>query len=212
MELLSSKNRPCLKMLTKIILIRHGQTDWNAEKKYCGFSDLGLNKQGKEQIGKLSRRLKNEDIYKVYSSDLKRAVQSAVIIFKKTKIEKVWDLREINFGILEGKSHKEILEIEPRIYQDWLNDPYSITIPKGESLNKFKKRVMGALEKIVISNSNKTVAVVCHGGTISIILSRINGSKNFWELIPGSASLNIIEYVNNKAKITLFNDISHLNV
>ncbi|MDO8749070.1 MAG: histidine phosphatase family protein [Candidatus Omnitrophota bacterium] len=198
-------------MGTKIILIRHGQTDGNAKKQYCGLLDLELNENGRLQAKKLGCRLEKDNIHRIYSSDRKRAVQSARIIFKGRRINRIAGLREINFGIFEGKSHQEIRETNADIYDKWLSDPYNTVVPGSESLMDFQERVTRALEAIVLANSSKTAAIVCHGGTISIILSRINGSKNFWELIPGSASLNIIEYENNKAKITLFNDISHLN-
>lgn len=199
-------------MGTKILLIRHGQTDGNARRQYCGLLDMELNAQGCMQVEKLARRLEKEAIHKIYASDRKRALQSARIIFKGRRINRVPELKEINFGIFEGKSHQEILESEPGIYEQWLSDPYNTVVPESESLIDFRARVTRALDKIILANLNKTTAVVCHGGTISIILSRINGSRNFWELIPKSASLNIVEYVNNQAKIALFNDVSHLNV
>jgi len=198
-------------MGTKILLIRHGQTDGNAKKQYCGMLDLGLNQNGRLQVEKLGCRLKKDSIQMIYSSDRKRALESARIIFKGRRINKIAGLREINFGIFEGKNHQEIRETNADIYDRWLIDPYNTAVPESENLLDFQERVTRALEKIILANANKTVAIVCHGGTISIILSRIKGSKNFWELIPGSASLNIIEYANNKARITLFNDISHLN-
>lgn len=201
-----------IRMPTKIFLIRHGQTEGNARKQYCGLLDMELNAQGCLQVEKLGRRLEKETIHRIYASDRKRAVQSARIIFKGRRINKVSELKEINFGIFEGKSHQEIRESNADIYEKWLSDPYNTLVPEGESLMDFQARVTRALEKIVLANSNKTAAVVCHGGTISIILSMINGENNFWKLIPGSASLNIIEYVNSKARITLFNDITHLNV
>ncbi len=193
-------------------MIRHGQTDGNARRQYCGLLDMELNAQGCMQVEKLARRLEKEAIHKIYASDRKRALQSARIIFKGRRINRVPELKEINFGIFEGKSHQEILESEPGIYEQWLSDPYNTVVPESESLIDFRARVTRALDKIILANLNKTTAVVCHGGTISIILSRINGSRNFWELIPKSASLNIVEYVNNQAKIALFNDVSHLNV
>ncbi len=198
-------------MGTKIILIRHGQTDGNAKKQYCGFLDMELNAQGCLQVEKLARRLEKEAIHKIYASDRKRAVQSARIIFKGRRINRISGLREINFGIFEGKSHQEIRENNADIYDKWLSDPYNTVVPESENLVDFQARVTRALDNIVQVNLNRTTAVVCHGGTISIILSRINGSKNFWKLIPGSASLNIIEYVNNKAEIVIFNDVAHLN-
>ena len=197
-------------MPTKLFLIRHGQTDGNAKKQYCGCLDICLSAEGRLQAEKLSRWLQGDAIHKIYASDRKRALESARIIFKGRRITRLADLREINFGIFEGKSHQEITRSHPLLYKRWLSDPYATVVPESESLRDFKKRVWGALKEIVSSNAGKTTAVVCHGGTISIILSGICRSKKFWELIPASASLNVIEYKRNKANITLFNDTSHL--
>lgn len=167
--------------------------------------------RGRKQAEKLSQRLKNELVHKVYSSDRKRALQSAEIIFKGAKIEKVGDLREMSFGIFEGRSYKEILRKQPLLYKKWLKRPFNVTIPGGENPMDFKKRIMRAFKKITLRNKGKTVAVVCHGGTISVILNYSLKSKDFWKRIPASASLNIIEYKNSRVKLTLFNDTLHLD-
>lgn len=198
-------------MTTKIILIRHGETDWNCKKRYCGFLDININERGKKQARKLLQRLKEEKIHRVYSSDRKRAIQTAKIIFKKLKIEKIPDLKEMHFGIFEGLTYKQTMKNYPLIYKKWLKSPYNITVPEGESLREFNKRAVGAIKKIVALNKNKTVAVVCHGGVISAFLNHILKSKKFWKHIPNSGSLSIIEYRNGGPKIKLFNDAIHLN-
>jgi len=197
-------------MITKLILIRHGQTEWNLLKRYCGFVDLELNKKGKFQAGKLHKKMKSQSIHKVYASDRKRAVQTAGIVFKNQHIEMMPDLREIHFGVFEGLTQDEILEKYPKIYKRWLKDPYSVTIPKGENLLKFKKRVVSAIKKIVKENSGKTVAVVCHGGAISIFINHLLKSKDFWAQIPKSTAMSVVEFEKNKAKVKVFNDVSHL--
>lgn len=197
-------------MATKIILIRHGQTDWNFKKRYSGFIDIGLNKKGRIQAGKLYERLKKENIHMVYASDRKRAIQTAKIVFKGAKIEKVPDLREIHFGVFEGLTYKKIMKKHPVIYAKWFADPFGITIPKGENLKGFEKRIIKALKKIISLNKNKTVAIVTHGGAISVFINNVLKSREFWKQIPNPASLSVIEYKKNKARIRLFNDTAHL--
>lgn len=197
-------------MATKLILIRHGQTTWNSKKRYSGFIDIGLSKKGRIQAAQLCKRLKKETIHKIYASDRKRAIQTANIAFKGAKIERIPDLREVHFGIFEGLTYKEIMKKHPVIYKKWLKDPFSVTIPKGEDLNKFRKRIMNAIKKIISANKNKTVVVISHGGTISIFINNILRSKEFWGQMPASASLSIVECKNGKAKIRLFNDVTHL--
>jgi len=197
-------------MPTKLILIRHGETDFNRKKRYSGFKDVSLNLKGKRQVGKLHKRLKKEVVHKVYASDRSRAIQSARIVFKDRSIESLAGLREIHFGIFEGLTYKEIIKKYPVVYKKWLKDPFRVKIPGGESLVDFRKRVVGELKNIIAKNKNKTVAVVCHGGPISIFVNHILRSKDFWKYIPKSASLSIIEHKNGKSKIRSLNDIEHL--
>ena len=198
-------------MATKLFLIRHGSTEWNVKKKYCGFVDIALNKKGMTQAKRLHKRLKNETVHKVYSSDRKRAIQTAGIVFKDYDIEKVADLREMHFGIFEGLTYKEIMKKFPRDYKKWIENPFESVIPSGESLNILKKRVVRAFKKIILRHHNQTVAVVCHGGAISAFINHILESKDFWKHIPQSASLSVLEIKNRKIKINNFNDISHLD-
>ncbi|MFZ2603496.1 MAG: histidine phosphatase family protein [Candidatus Omnitrophota bacterium] len=195
---------------TRLILIRHGETEFNLKKRYCGFLNVSLSERGKKQAQCLHERLKRIKIHKVYSSDRTRAIQTAEIVFKKARIEKNSSLREIHFGCFEGLTYDEIMQKYPDIYKKWLKDPFSIKIPKGEHLRDFKKRITKTLNKIISGNRNKTIALVCHGGAISIFITGILKTRNFWEQIPRSASMSIVEYKNNTPKIKSLNDISHL--
>lgn len=198
-------------MPTKLILIRHGETDWNLKRRYCGFLDIDINARGRKQAAQLCKRLKEEKIHKVYSSDRKRALQTAKIIFKKIKIERIPGLREMHFGIFEGLTYEQIMKKYPLVYRKWLKHPYSLIIPQGEGLPGFKRRVVAALTKVVRLNKNKTIAVVAHGGVISAFLNHILKSKDFWGHIPKSTGLSVIEYRKAKPKIKLLNDTRHLS-
>lgn len=198
-------------MSVKLILIRHGETEWNYARRYCGHRDISLSPKGRRQALKLCRRMKNEIIHKVYASDRKRAIQTAEIIFNGArKIERIPGLREINFGDFEGLTHKELLKKHNQAYQKWLKDPYHNHVPGGEKLAEFKKRVTAAFKKIASLNRDKTAAVVCHGGVISIFITGILKKTKFWKNIPHSASITIIEHDGNKFKIKLFNDASNV--
>ncbi|MDP1853929.1 MAG: histidine phosphatase family protein [Candidatus Omnitrophota bacterium] len=198
-------------MANKLILIRHGETVWNYKKRYCGHNDIGLSKKGMAQAKKLRNRIKEEIIHKVYTSDRRRAIQTAKIIFNGSKqLKQIPDLAEINFGCFEGLTHRQILKKYPEIYKKWLKDPYNNHVPEGEKLTDFKKRIISSIKKIVCGNPSETVAVVCHGGAISAFITHILRKRDFWKHIPHSASLTIIEYERNKPKIKLLNDTAHL--
>jgi broad specificity phosphatase PhoE len=158
----------------------------------------------------LRNKLKSITFNRVYSSDRKRATQTARIIFNGARITKLKGLREMSFGVFEGLSYKEIMKRYPKIYQEWLVDPFKNSIPEAEGLNSFKMRVGSAIKKIVSLNPGKTIAVVSHGGAISIFITTILKSKDFWRYIPRPASITIVEYKKDKPKIKLFNQTAHL--
>lgn len=196
-------------MTTKLILIRHGITEWNKQGRYCGYKDVNLSRKGKSQIVKLRKSLKNISFDRIYCSDRKRALQTRAILFGGGNFTKVKDLREINFGVFEGLKHDEIMERYPKVYKEWLANPYKCRIPRAEPMRVFKKRVKDAIKQILSSNRGKTIAVVCHGGVIGIFVSSILKSRDFWSYVPSSASLTIVEYKNNKYKIKKFNNKTH---
>lgn len=198
-------------MTTRVLLIRHGETEWNRLKRYCGFIDVALNATGKQQARKLGKRLDKEPVHKVYASDRLRALETARLVFKGRRIKRLSGLREMHFGIFEGLTHKEILKKYPELYGKWLKDPYSIGIPKGESLTGFRKRIIRAVKEIVRAHQGETVALVCHGGAISALLAHLKRSKEFWGLVPKSASLSIVEFRSGKPVLVMANDTEHLH-
>lgn len=197
-------------MPTRLILIRHGETEWNLKRRYCGWTDIGLSSKGKAQAKKLHKKIKEEIVHKVYVSDRKRAIETAEIVFKNREIEKIPGLKEIHFGCFEGLTHKQILQKYPEIYAKWLRDPHKHHVPSGEKLNDFKKRITASINKIIRLNPQKTIAVVCHGGAISIFITGILKNNKFWKFIPHSASVSIIEYNGRGPRVRLLDDTSHL--
>ncbi|MFH1202261.1 MAG: histidine phosphatase family protein [Candidatus Omnitrophota bacterium] len=188
-------------MTTRLILVRHGQTPYAREKRYCGLSDIGLDDKGIKEAKALRKRLCRKNIQEVYSSDLKRALDFAKIIFENSSIKSTAQLREMNFGIFEGLTYGEIMEKYPEIYTKWLNDPLITRIPRAESWVEFRRRIKRTLIKMIKLNKNKTLAIVTHAGPIRIILSDILRTKDIWQINPDTASLNIIEYKNKKARL-----------
>lgn len=188
-------------MSTKIILIRHAQTEWNQEKRYLGRTDIGLSPEGIKQAQGLSQQLKKEKIHKAYSSDAKRALHSAELCLEGFAIEKTPELREINFGVFEGLTHQQIIAEHPQVYRQWLKDPLKTAIPEGEKFTDFQKRVLNTLETIISGNNHKTIAIVTHAGPIKVILNNIMPAKNIWKIYVQIASINIINYREGKKSI-----------
>ena len=106
----------------KVLLIRHGQTDFNRDKKYYGHTDIALNETGISQGKQLAAKLAGEKIEHIYSSDLVRAYEFAQIVCPKISIKKYSELREINFGLWEGLTHGELMTQYQEIYQRWIDE------------------------------------------------------------------------------------------
>ncbi len=199
--------------MSRLILIRHGETSYHSENRYCGFSNPPLNKNGIRQCESLSRRLNKANVHKVYSSNLKRALETARIIFKNNAIEQLPDFREMNFGILEGLTHQEIMNQHPRLYQDWLSQPAKLKFPGGETLKDLVARVRKQLSFILARNRQREIALIAHGGPIRVILSDVLklGLDSFWEINQEFTALNVIDYPQDAPpKVVIMNDTTHL--
>lgn len=200
--------------MTRLILIRHGETDYSLKNKYCGFSNPSLNDKGIWQAKKLADRLGDPSSVKVYSSDLKRAYETAKIIFKNNSIEKIADFREMNFGLFEGLKYEEIVRRYPKLYRDWVDNPEKVRIPNGEGLRDLRKRVKDRLSLILCQQPGKTLAVVTHSGPIRVILCDALklGLNMFWQIGQETGALNIIDYAKESSPaVVKVNDISGLS-
>lgn len=200
-------------MTKKIILIRHTATNYNLDSKYCGITDVDLSAEGIKQAIKLRDYLKKLQLKvdKIFSSDLRRAVQCAKIIFN-SDIELISGFREINFGLLEGLTHQEVMRGFPTIYKKWLKEPYKTDIPGGENFSDFKKRIEKALDKVLNKYKYNTVAIVTHAGPIRLILSNLSSAKDsFWNIILNPGAMNIFECDKDVLKPLVINDTSYLD-
>lgn len=197
-------------MLKKIILIRHGQTPWNAKKRYMGSSDIGLSRIGKAQAGKVKKAVKCFDVDCVYASDRVRAMDFASIAFPGMKIKKTKGLREIDLGALEGLTYRVISKKYPGLYDNWTNNKDAIKIPGGESLKIFRRRVMRAFMNIIRKNDFKTAAVVSHAGPISVFIDHVKKTNNFWANKIDLASISVVEVSGIKMRLSVSNRTEYL--
>lgn len=199
---------------TELILVRHGETEWNHSLKFQGQMDISLNERGFKQAKKAADYLSQEKIDVVYSSDLKRAYNTAELIAsyhkKKVKIEK--GLREINFGEWEGLSYKEIEKEYPILINKWYNDPTSVSPPGGEGLEDFQERIVNSINNILSRHNGERVIMVSHGGSIRVYLVSILSMplKKYWSLEVYNTGLSIIKFYNDCAILSLFNSTVHL--
>lgn len=199
----------------KLLLTRHGQTDWNSAQRFQGQSDVPLNKAGIQQATALANRLLREHINLIYASDLQRARETARLIAVHHACEIYTDprLREMNFGTWEGLTYKEIQKSDPTTLAAWEADILTTSAPNGETLNQLSARVQSMLNDLRDQHPDQTVLIVAHGGPLQVLLClSLNMSPAmYWHLRLSPASLSEIAFYPAGAIINLMNDTSHLD-
>jgi probable phosphoglycerate mutase len=169
----------------KIILARHGETDWNLAKRIQGQHDIELNSTGRMQAEQLGKALhkENHNIIKIYSSKQKRAALTAEIANKELKVvcQAIEGLEEMNFGLWEGFTWAELEEKYPFELSEWCNNRRYSKIHKGESYQELVERVLTALQRIIASETG-TILVVTHGAVMMALQSYLNNTP-FEEMI-----------------------------
>ena len=150
--------------MTTILLARHGETDWNRERRVQGHSDRPLNETGRAQARALADELRNVPLDAVYSSDLARARETAELVAERhgLQVTTLRDLREKHFGSWEGLRDDEILSRFPEARRGHWGD--------GETSDEMARRVLDALRRIADSHPGGQVLVVAHGGPLRAML------------------------------------------
>jgi broad specificity phosphatase PhoE len=157
-----------------VLLARHGETDDNIEPiRVQGFRDTPLNDTGRRQAAELAERVSGEGIRSLWSSDLSRARETAEIVGERIGLEPRLDarLREANRGRWEGHLFVDIARQEPELYASWRRAGDAFRFPGGESLREQLERVVASIDEIE-QNGALPALVVCHGGSIRVMLCR----------------------------------------
>lgn len=198
-----------------LILIRHGETEWNRSGRCQGVADIILNENGKQQARELAHSLKDHNITAVYSSHLKRALETAEHIAEHhdldVRIER--DLHEMNQGDLEGLSFPDIRDRYADVLLKWRESPETLRIPNGESLLEVQDRAWRVFEKVHDQHQGETIVAVSHNLTIITLLCKITGVglKGFRDFSIQATSKNVIVSENGDIRVEVINDVSHLS-
>lgn len=208
----------------RLLLVRHGETDWNRQKKFQGQIDVPLNEQGRQQSQQACGFLGDVAIDRAVTSPMLRPKETAEIILQKhpdVTLEQDDRLCEISHGLWEGKLEEEIRQIYPNELVQWQLAPETVQMPEGENLQQVWKRAIVAWDEIVASTVVEgdripTVLVVAHDAINKAILCHLVGwgSEHFWKFKQGNGAVTVIDYVNGAAEppmIQSLNITSHLS-
>jgi len=183
--------------MTTLFLVRHGRTDWNDTLRFQGHADPPLNDQGRQQARVIAQALQSVPFAAVYSSDLRRARQTAQALVNLTGLPLRFDrrLREIHLGDWEGLTLSEVQVRDPGLWQQWQRTPSSTGPPGGETLAHLETRLTAAWDDIAAAHT-RPVAVFTHGLPIAIARCRTRGlpTDRYWDVLPDNGTWEIVQW------------------
>ena len=203
----------------RIILVRHGETDWNKQGRFQGQIDIPLNQNGKFQAKAASKFLKNNTIQKAFSSSLSRPKETAQIILNEhpgVEISLKDSLKEISHGEWEGKLESEISSDWPDLLKTWKTSPEKVQMPDGENITEVSIRSISGWNEICKDLKNEeTALVVAHDAVNKTILCHLLGlmPSKIWMIKQGNGGITVIDLSEEEgqpAQITCLNITSHL--
>ncbi len=205
-------------LVTNVLLIRHGQSKGNAERRFGGHTATPLSARGRKQAEVTARTLKSESLTAIYSSDLARAMETARPLAKLTRlpINGTDAFRERSVGVLEGLTFEDAAQQHPEQYAALLRRDFEHVLTGGESYRQLLDRAWQKLDEIIAENRGGKIAVFSHTGTICILALHLMGALDSPELKPvwiSSANCGITRFElrdDGFVRVLNVNDTSHL--
>jgi broad specificity phosphatase PhoE len=202
-------------MTTSIILVRHGQTAWNAEEVFRGQADIELDETGLKQAELLAEYLSPRKLETVYSSPLKRAVRTAEAIARRhgLAVEITPGLNDIDFGEWQGLSLQEVRSRFSELLEMWVSDPNQVRIPSGESLDDVRQRALALVNQVVDEHEGTVVVLVSHRVVNKVLICALLGLDNsyFWNVRLDTCGMTTFEVDDGRFVLVEHNNTSFLD-
>ena len=199
--------------MAKLILARHGETMWNVEKVFRGRADVNLNEVGIKQAELLGKHLCNWELEAIYSSPVKRALDTANIVARRVEVAVyiAEGLTDFDFGEWQSLSEQGVKRLYPAIFNEWQTSPHKVRMPGGENLDDVTKRTAEVVDE-VLSRHHGNVLLVSHRVVFKVLICSLLGLDNshFWNISQDVCGLTIFDYVDGRFVLTRHNDTSHL--
>lgn len=201
--------------MTEIILVRHGETDWNVAEVFRGRIDIELNETGTKQAELLAEYLRDLRIAAIYSSPLKRALKTAETIASRHNldVEIAPGLIDFDYGDWQGLSHEVVRDRYKELYADWIENPHQVKMPAGESLNDVRRRATSVVDSIV-ARYEGTVVLAAHRVVNKVLICALLGLDNshFWNIRQEACGITTFNYENERFVLAKHNDTSFLKL
>ncbi len=203
-------------MKTRLIIVRHAEAEGNYRRVFHGWTDSSITEKGHRQAKMVAEKLVHVKIDVIYSSSLKRTLETAQYIsdVKNLPIIRTDKLKEINGGDWEGCSWHELPEKWPRHYDTWENSPHAHVMPNGESMEELQERMVAEIEYIIGRNKGKNICIVTHGTAIKALMCHLR-TCNLDEILSipwfDNTAVTIVDYDDGSYNILAEGDISHLS-
>ncbi len=201
--------------MTRFILVRHGQTEWNRVERFRGRADVPLNDLGLAQAEATAQQIAARwKPVAVYSSPLSRAVKTAEHIAGQfgLPVQIAPGLADIDYGEWQGLAPDEVKERWPDLHEAWYHRPQTAHIPGGETLEDLRNRGMALVEELTVRHADQTVVLVGHTVINRIILLGVLRLPNdrFWRLKQDTCAINVFESDDGDFTVVSLNDTCHL--
>jgi broad specificity phosphatase PhoE len=200
--------------MTRIILVRHGQTPWNKDKIFRGSRDIPLNDTGREEARLAGEWLKGETIHAAYCSPLSRARATGEAIAKHhgLQVADLPGLTDLKYGDWEGLPLTEVKVKYADLYRRWETAPHTVRFPNGETRDEVKARALAAVAAVVQRHPEQTVLLAAHRAVNKVLIAALIGldNSNFWRIGQDTTAVNCFNIVNGTWHIMLLNDTCHL--
>lgn len=202
---------------TRLLLVRHGESTWNQERRVQGQLDPTLSELGRRQARALADRLRGRRLAAFYSSDLRRAWQTAELVAEAVGAAPVPlpGLREIALGAWEGKTREELMAEFPAEWESWARRPSWDIVPGGEGAGSFEARVLATLAEVQRDLARGDVLCLTHGGVIQVALGSVvvpgRGSDGLFPFLIENCSVTVLQRTGVRTVVTAVNDTCHLS-
>lgn len=199
--------------MTQIILVRHGETEYNAGEVFRGRKDVALNEVGRRQAELLGRHFADTHLEAIYSSPLQRALETAAFVANYHRIEVIRSsgLIDLNYGEWEGLTQDQVKDRYPSLYETWLVTPHLVVMPGGEALVNVRRRAVVALDD-ALAEYRGTILLVSHRVVHKVLVCHMRGleSSEFWKVRVDLGGFTVFEHQGDDFVLVRHNDVSHL--